>query len=192
VPASHPSKALPREFYARDTVLVARELLGTVLVRQLDGERRAGTIVETEAYAGPDDRASHARSGPMGRARLMWGEAGTAYVYLIYGMYDCVNAVTERVGYPGAVLIRALEPIEGLADRTDGPGRLCRAMAIDRRLNGEPLTGDQLWIEPGPVRDFEIAAGPRIGVEYAGDWATRPWRFWVAGNRWVSRAAPRR
>jgi DNA-3-methyladenine glycosylase len=118
----------------------------------------------------------------------MYGPAGIAYVYLIYGMHHCLNAVTERVGYPGAVLIRGLEPIEGLAGRTDGPGRICRALEIDRRLNGVALAPPELWVEAGQPVD-EIASGPRIGVDYAGEWALRPWRYWVPGSRGVSRVS---
>jgi DNA-3-methyladenine glycosylase len=158
-----------------------------VLVRRLpSGERRSGRIVETEAYVGADDLASHAARGkPSGRASVMYGPPGRAYVYLIYGMHNCLNAVTEREGFPAAVLLRALEPLENVATRTDGPGRLCRALAIDRSLNGARLDGSELWVEPAERRDVEIASGPRIGVDYAGEWAQRPWRFWI-------RAAPRR
>ena len=182
---------LPRSFYERDTVTVAQELLGATLVRQVGAERRAGRVVETEAYVGPDDLACHARTGPGGRASVMYGPAGVAYVYLIYGMHHCLNAVTEPAGYPGAVLIRGLEPIEGIVGRTDGPGRICKELAIDRRLNGAPLAPPQLWFEAGPPVDA-IASGPRIGVEYAGEWAARPWRFWIPGSRSVSRGASRR
>lgn len=180
---------LPRAFYARDTLAVAQELLGTTLVHLVDGRRRAGLIVETEAYVGPDDGASHAARGRTRRTAVMFGPPGVAYVYLIYGMHNCLNAVTEPEGYPAAVLIRALEPTEGVVGRTDGPGRLCKALAIDRRLDGAPLTGPPLWIEPRrPDRPpVEIARGPRVGVAYAGEWAARPWRFWIAGNCYVSR-----
>jgi DNA-3-methyladenine glycosylase len=183
VPVASP---LPLEFYERDTVEVAQALLGAIVVRQVGDQRRAGRVVETEAYVGADDLACHARTGPSGRAAVMYGPPGVAYVYLIYGMHHCLNAVTEAAGRPGAVLIRAIEPIEGIAGRTDGPGRICRELAIDRRLNGVPLAPPELWLEPGqPVA--AIASGPRIGVDYAGEWAERPWRFWVPGSRWVSR-----
>jgi DNA-3-methyladenine glycosylase len=115
----------------------------------------------------------------------MYGPPGRAYVYLIYGMHHCLNAVTEPEGVAAAVLLRALEPLENVAERTDGPGRLCRALRVDRSLNGAWLDGPELWIGPGDRPDFEIASGPRVGVAYAGEWATRPWRFWI-------RAAPRR
>jgi DNA-3-methyladenine glycosylase len=149
-----------------------------------DGARRAGTIVETEAYVGPDDRASHARVGQRGRAAIMYGEPGVAYIYLIYGMHYCFNAVTERDGYPGAVLVRALAGI----DRANGPALLCSALNIDRACNGLDLTCSALSIEDGvPVRDGEVSMGPRIGVDYAGPWADKPWRFWVTASRHVSR-----
>ena len=177
---------LPRSFYERDTVAVAQELLGATLVRAVGGELRRGRIVETEAYVGAEDLACHARTGPGGRAAVMYGPGGVAYVYLIYGLHHCLNAVTEPAGRPGAVLIRGLEPIEAIAGRTDGPGRICQALEVDRRLNGAPLAPPELWIEPG--RPLEaIARGPRIGVEYAGEWAERPWRFWDPSSRHVSR-----
>jgi DNA-3-methyladenine glycosylase len=145
--------------------------------------------VETEAYVGPDDLASHASRGRTARTEIMFGPPGRAYVYLVYGMHHCLNLVTEQEGYPAAVLVRALEPIGELPGPTSGPGRLCRALGIDRSLNGVDVTG------PGPLR---VVAGPppdpgavvatrRIGVDYAGDWAGRPWRFLVAGNPCVSR-----
>jgi len=188
VPVAAP---LAREFYERETLAVAQALLGTILVRQIGAERRAGRVVETEAYVGADDLACHARTGPGGRASVMYGPAGVAYVYLIYGMHHCLNAVTERDGHPGAVLIRGLEPIEGIVGRTDGPGRICKALEIDRRLNGLPLAPPELWFEAGrPVE--AVASGRRIGVDYAGEWAERPWRFWIPGSRWVSREPSRR
>lgn len=180
---------LRRAFYARDTLDVAREVLGKVLVRELpDGTRRAGRIVETEAYHGPDDQASHARRGPTPRAAIMFGRPGVAYVYQIYGMFFCLNLVTMDEGFPAAVLVRALEPVDGIDLPTDGPGKLCKAMAIDRSLNGHDLSQSPLWIEerklPPPG---EIIATPRVNVDYAGDHALRPWRFFVAGCKHVSR-----
>jgi DNA-3-methyladenine glycosylase len=163
-------------------------MLGKLLVHVAhDGVRRAGRIVETEAYVGPDDAASHARNGPRGRAALMYGPAGVAYVYLIYGMYSCFNAVTERDGYPGAVLVRAIEPLEN-ADRGGGPGLVCKALHIDRGCNGLDLTGSRLFLEQGAdVADEDVRVGPRIGVDYAGAWASHPWRFWVADSPHLSR-----
>jgi DNA-3-methyladenine glycosylase len=166
-------------------------MLGTVLVHRLaDGRRRVGRIVETEGYVGPHDLASHARVGPRGRAQIMYGPAGFAYVFFIYGRYNCFNAVTEEPGTPGAVLVRAVEPLEAAAgERGAGPGLVCQALAIDRACNGLDLTGDRLWLEAGmPAADGEVRMGPRIGVEYAGAWAALPWRFWLPASAHVSRA----
>lgn len=189
--AARAGRGLPRAFYDRPALVVAREALGTVLVRvHPDGRRQAGRIVETEAYDGPEDAASHARSGFGGRARVMFGPAGYAYVYLIYGIHHCLNLVTGPPGYPAAVLIRALEPLEGIDGRTNGPGLLCRTLGIDRRVNGLDLTGDSLYLEDRrlPVRDENLVARPRIGIAFAGEpWVSQPWRFYEGGNRWVSR-----
>jgi DNA-3-methyladenine glycosylase len=184
------SGRLGRAFYSRPTLAVARDLLGALLVHITadDGVRHAGRIVETEAYVGPHDAASHARSGPNGRARVMWGPGGLAYVYLIYGLHHCFNVVTERDGTAGAVLIRALEPLENL-DRASGPALVCRALGIDRSLSGLDLvTSPELFLEAGsPVPDEQVLVGPRIGVDYAGEWAARPFRFWIAASPHVSR-----
>jgi len=179
---------LPRSFYARSTLLVARELLGKTLVHiDGDGVRRSGRIVETEGYVGPDDAASHARVGQRGRGVLMYGQAGVAYVFLVYGMHNCFNVVTETAGHPGAVLVRAIEPLEN-AGRGNGPGLVCSALRIDRSSNGLDLTSSNLWLEGAPdVPDGGVRVGPRIGVDYAGEWATRPWRFWVAASKHLSR-----
>lgn len=183
-----PQPRLARCFYTRSTLVVARDLLGKVLVHlDVDGSRRAGRIVETEAYVGPDDLASHARSGPRGRAGLMFGKAGIAYVYLIYGMHHCFNVVTEDEGYPGAVLVRAIEPLDR-SHRGNGPALVCRTLGIDRRCNGLDLVDSTLFLEAAPrVPDTDVRVGPRIGVDYAGAWATHPWRFWIAGSSHVSR-----
>jgi DNA-3-methyladenine glycosylase len=187
--------ALPRSFFARPTLDVARDLLGHALVRETEaGAVLSGIIVETEAYHGPDDRASHASRGLTPRTRVMFGPPGHAYIYLIYGMHNCLNIVTEPEGYPAAVLIRALEPLGPLPSATNGPGRLCRALGIDRSLDGADLTA------PGPLyvaaerslTPAEIVQTPRIGVDYAGEWAARPWRFLVAGNPHVSRTPRQR
>jgi DNA-3-methyladenine glycosylase len=163
-------------------------MLGKTLVHVGDdGVRRSGRIVETEAYVGPDDAASHARVGPKGRAELMYGQAGVAYVYLIYGMHHCFNAVTEDAGYPGAVLVRAIEPLEN-AERGAGPALVCRALGIDRACSGLDLTSSTLFLEDAPVvADTQVRVGPRIGVDYAGEWAAHPWRFWVAESAYLSR-----
>jgi DNA-3-methyladenine glycosylase len=184
------SLVLPREFFARPTLTVARDLLGQVLVRVCaDGMRRAGRIVEAEAYVGPNDRASHARVGRKGRAAIMYGKAGVAYVYLVYGMHHCFNVVTEAEDYPGAVLVRAIEPLfDGV--RGNGPALVCQALHIDRSLTGTDLTsGDSpLFLKcAAKVPDSSIRVGPRIGVAYAGAWAERPWRFWIDGSLHNSR-----
>jgi DNA-3-methyladenine glycosylase len=181
---------LPRAFYDRPALVVAREALGMALVREGPHGRQAGRIVEVEAYDGPQDAASHARSGPNGRARTMFGPPGHAYVYLIYGVHHCLNLVTGPAGYPAAILVRALEPLEGIAGRTNGPGLLCRALAIDRTLDGADLTGTSLWLEDRslPVRDEDVVACPRVGIAFAGEpWASQPWRLYERGNRWVSK-----
>ena len=172
-------------------MLVARDLLGKVLVHTQAGVRYAGRIVETEGYVGPDDAASHARSGRSGRAGLMWGPAGVAYVYLIYGLHHCFNAVCETEGFPGAVLVRAVEPLEAAAgQRGAGPALVCRALRIDRGCNGLDLTSptSELGVEDAPpVADAAVRMGPRIGVDYAGAWAAHPWRLWLADSPAVSR-----
>lgn len=182
---------LDRVFYLRPTLEVARSLLGMRLVRIVDGQRISGRIVEAEAYVGEDDKASHASRGMTSRNRSMYGPGGSAYVYLIYGLHYCLNVVTEREGFPAAVLIRALTPLEGtefmvkqrpghpLNRLADGPGKLCQALAIDRTLDGHDLTaGITLWIEPGPpVSDSLVVATPRINVRGDARAQTAPWRF---------------
>lgn len=184
-----PTRKLPRAFYARKTLTVARELLGLHLVRSIDGVRQVGRIVETEAYQGPADLAAHSSRGRTRRTEVMFGPPGHAYVYLIYGFWDCLNIVTADEGVPHAVLIRALEPIEGITNTTHGPGLLCRALHIDRTLNGANLTGRTLWVErppDGEQRQPRIVRSTRIGVDYAGDWAKKPWRFFDANSPYVS------
>lgn len=181
-------RKLPQSFYARDTVTVARDLLGKYLVHVVDGVKRVGRIVEVEAYVGPHDLAAHTSKGITNRTRIMYGPAGFAYVYLIYGMYNCVNVVTENEGYGAAVLLRALEPVKNLEGRTQGPGLLCKAMDIDRRLNGYDLQSLDFYLaEPPASEAFTIVERPRIGVDYAGEWAARELRFYIAGNPYVSR-----
>lgn len=163
--------------FLRPTLTVARDLIGKYLVRHNRGEVLAGKIVEVEAYVGTSDRACHASKGRTARTEVMFGPPGVAYVYLIYGMYHCLNVVTEREGFPAAVLIRAME-VDGRL--IDGPGRLCRLLKIDRSLNGLDLTLKQfLWFEDRgvPVARRDIDQLPRIGVDYAGEWARKPWRF---------------
>src|SRR5262249_20293202 len=178
---------LPREFYSRRTLKVARDLIGLHLVRKYGGKRFVGRIVETEAYQGPDDLAAHSARGKTERNAVMFGRAGHAYVYLIYGMWDCVNVVTREEGVPHAVLIRAVEPIENIKDKTWGPGLLCKAMHIDRTLSGTDLLGAALWLEaPGESKLARISRATRIGVDYAGDWAHKDWRFFDRDSPYVS------
>lgn len=182
-------KQLSRSFYNRDPRLVARELLGTHLVHQDAGVRRVGRIVEVEAYLGPHDQAAHSARGLTPRTRVMFGPPGYAYVYLIYGIYHCLNVVTEPRGHASAVLLRALEPVENLAGKSSGPGLLCRAMNIDRRLNGHDLLSGELYIAAGIANDsLRVVARPRIGVEYAGRWARAPLRFYIRDNPFVSKS----
>jgi len=182
-----------RGFFHRGTLSVARALIGMHLVHD-DGQTvRAGRIVETEAYLGPRDLAAHSARGRTRRTEVMFGPPGHAYVYFIYGFWNCLNVVTGRAGVPHAVLLRALEPLGDLSERTWGPGLLCRALHIDRRLNGVDLRGDQLWLEHPPKRTptVHIARATRIGVDYAGEWAHRPWRFFDRDSPYVSTAPPR-
>jgi DNA-3-methyladenine glycosylase len=179
---------LPRLFYDRDTILVARELLGKYIVHQSEGVERIGKIVETEAYLGPHDLAAHSAKGLTERTKVMFGPPGHAYVYLIYGMHHCMNVVTERAGHASAVLLRAVEPVQNLAGRTQGPGLLCRAMDIDRRLNAHDLLSNDFYIAaPDEAESFIIVKRPRIGVDYAKHWAKRHLRFYIKGNPFVSR-----
>jgi DNA-3-methyladenine glycosylase len=154
---------------------------------------RAGRIVETEAYQGPRDLAAHSARGRTARTEVMFGPPGHAYVYFIYGIWHCLNVVTGAPGVPHAVLLRALEPLGGLGERTWGPGLLCRALHIDRRLNGADLLADVLWLEEPPAGTPRprIASATRIGVDYAGDWARRPWRFFDRDSPFVSTAPAR-
>ena len=178
---------LPATFFRRDARTVARELIGTLLVHR----RRAGLIVETEAYLGPEDRASHARFGPTPRTSVMFGPGGVAYVYLCYGVHEMFNIVTGGDGDAQAVLIRAIAPYAGLADDAtigNGPGKLTRALAIDRRHDRRDLArGALLVAAPETAARFAVAQGPRVGVGYAGDWAARPLRFWWRGHPAVSK-----
>ena len=198
------STPLPRGVYARGAAEVAPALLGCVLVRQLLDQPGmpllAGRIVETEAYVGESDRASHAHAGKTARNAVMYGPPGHAYVYFIYGVYDMMNVVCNAAGTPEAVLVRALEPLHEVEtmrrlrparrdrDLASGPGKLCRALAITRTLNGADLCAPPLWIASGhPASGERIRRGPRIGVGYAGADATRPLRFYLEPNSHVSR-----
>lgn len=180
---------LPRIFYDRDTIVVARELLGKFLVHKISTGDRIGKIVEVEAYLGPHDLAAHSSKGLTPRTKVMFGPPGFAYVYLIYGMHHCMNVVTEREGHGAAVLLRALEPVQNLTGKSNGPGLLCRAMDIDRRLNAHDLLSKNFFIAaPDSSEIFSMVKRPRIGVDYAGSWAKRLLRFYIKGNPFVSRA----
>lgn len=180
---------LPAEFYDRPTLLVARELLGARLVRLLDGVRLAGVITETEAYVGEEDLGCHAKAGRTKRTAVMYGPPGRAYVYFTYGMHWMLNAVTEREGFPAAVLLRAIEPLEGTAvitarrdgRDTRGPAKLTRALGVDGTLNGADLCNPAsgLWIEAGEaVPEDRVVTGPRVGLEGVPEpWKSIPWRF---------------
>ena len=179
---------LPREFYDRDTTMVAKELLGKYLFYTVNGIERVGKIVETEAYLGPHDLAAHSAKGLTPRTKVMFGAPGHAYVYLIYGMYHCMNVVTEREGHASAVLLRALEPVRNLEGRTQGPGLLCKTMQIDKNLNGHDLLSHHFYIAAAQESDdFTIVKRPRIGVDYARHWAKRLLRFYIKGNKFVSK-----
>ena len=182
--------SLPLSFYRRPALTVARALLGKVLVHETPSGRRQGRIVETEAYIGERDLACHASKGRTKRTEVMFGPPGRAYVYFIYGMYYCFNVVTEPEGIPAAVLVRALEPGPGIPPglATNGPGKLCRAMGITLSQNGEDLLGHRLFIEDAaPIPRSRIERGPRVGVDYSGPWASRPYRLWIRNCPFVSR-----
>lgn len=181
-------RKLPRSFYERETVAVARELLGKWLVHRSQTVERIGRIVEVEAYLGPHDLAAHSSKGLTARTRVMFGPPGHAYVYLIYGMHHCMNVVTEPEGHGAAVLLRALEPVQHLEGRTQGPGLLCRAMGITKALNAHDLLSDNFFLaEPQQSPQHIIVKRPRVGVDYAGIWAKRHLRFYIKGNLYVSR-----
>lgn len=183
------------DFFARDALAVARDLLGTLLVHRVDGDVRVVRIVETEAYRGPTDLACHARVGLTKRTRTLYGPPGHAYVYLIYGMYDCFNVVCFGEGKGHAVLVRAGEPIAGIPSsaRTDGPGRMTRALGITRAHDGFNLRESTIFLAPrtGQARRPPMTTTARIGVGYSGTWAEKPWRFFDAKSRHVSRPSPR-
>lgn len=180
---------LPREFYDRPTLQVAKDLLGKVLVRETTNNTMFMKIVDVEAYVGPEDKACHASKGRTKRTEILFGPPGFTYVYLIYGMYHLLNFVTERENYPAAILIRGLEHLEKDSPMTkkpriDGPGRVGRFLAIDRTHSGLDATlSTTVWVEDHglPVTRKQIQALPRIGVDYAGEWAKKLWRFCLPG-----------
>lgn len=194
-------KKLAKSFFARPTLAVARDLLGKYLVVKRGNAVVSGKIVETEAYIGEDDLACHASKGRTPRTETLYRGAGTIYVYLIYGMYHCLNIVTEGKDFPSAVLIRAAEPAEGIAlmekrrktkrctALASGPGKLCQAFGIMKAMNGKTVSDGALWIEDRgeSVPDGSIARAPRVGVDYAGVCADYPWRLYIKGNEYVSK-----
>jgi DNA-3-methyladenine glycosylase len=202
-------KKLPRKFYNRDSVTVAKELLGKYLVHVIEGEKLVGKIVEVEAYMGPTDKAAHSYNNRRTeRNEIMYGEPGFSYVYIIYGMYNCVNVVVEQPGKPQAILIRGLEPTKGLeimskfrygknyeelskrevTGLTSGPGKLCKALNIDRSHNGLDLCGDELYIlEENEKSAFEMVSTTRINIDYAEEAKGFPWRFYIKDNPYVSK-----
>ncbi|HML37882.1 MAG TPA: DNA-3-methyladenine glycosylase [Bacillota bacterium] len=200
-------KTLSREFYDRDSIIVAKELLGKVLVHEVDGQRISAKIVETEAYMGVEDKAAHSYGGRRTpRVEIMYGGPGFSYVFFVYGMHYCFNIVTREEGNPQAVLIRAGEPVGGLElmaqnrfgkalgqltkgqvnGLTNGPAKLCGALAIDRSLNGEDLCGRTLYVEEGDSETPGIVSTKRVGIDYAGEAKDYPWRFYIEDNRYVS------
>jgi len=188
LPASFLDCRVPREFYLRDVVEVAHALLGSFLVHAVAGAERVGRIVEVEAYLGPRDLAAHASKGLTPRTRVLFGPPGHAYVYLVYGLHFCMNVVAGREGEATAVLLRAVEPVRELTCRGNGPGLLCRALGIDKRLNGHDLVSCDLFVAALPgAPPGEVVTRPRVGVDYAGDWAGRPLRFYLKGSPHVSR-----
>ena len=193
---------LPREFYARPVLSVAKECIGKLLVHRTNQGLAVGRIVETEAYRGPEDRAAHSFAGRRtARTEVMFGRPGHAYIFFVYGMHYQFNIVTTREGAPHAVLVRAVEPVLGVdwmakrrnlpeasRDLTNGPGKLCQAFAIGRDAYGLDLCSSNLYLADGPR--IRSRSSPRIGVDYAGDWAQKPWRFFDPKSRYVSRARP--
>lgn len=198
---------LSLDFYKRDALTVAKDLLGKILVRTVDGIELKARIVEVEAYTGVNDKACHTYGGKITpRTEVMFGRAGKLYIYLIYGMYDLMNIVTGEEGSGEAVLIRGVESLNCIdkfsknrflktyeelssyqkKNLTNGPGKLTRAMGISRDENGKDLLEEEIYIIDDNFRNFEIAKRPRIGVDYAEEHAELPYRFYIKGNRWVS------
>ncbi|WP_097026623.1 DNA-3-methyladenine glycosylase [Clostridium peptidivorans] len=199
---------LSREFYNKDTLEVAKELLGKNLVTVENSIITSGKIVEVEAYMGLQDKAAHSYGGRRTkRVEVMYGKPGVAYVYFIYGLYYCMNVVSREEGIAQAVLIRAVEPLEGkevmskrrfnknydelkkreVVNLTSGPSRLCMALNIDKSMNGDDLLGDRIYIEEGNKQEFEIGESSRIGIDYAEEAKDYPWRFFISGNPYVSK-----
>ena len=195
------SRKLKLAFFKRPTLKVAEGLLGKYLVVKRGGRIFAGKIVETEAYIGEDDLACHASKGRTNRSETLYQKAGAIYVYLVYGMYHCLNIVTEREHFPSAVLIRAVEPVDGievmkklrktdaLRNLASGPGKLCMAFGIDKKMNGQNVFGVEIYIEDRGEKIIakDIVRAKRVGVDYAGACAHYPWRFYIKDNEFVSK-----
>ena len=195
------SRKLKLAFFKRPTLKVAEGLLGKYLVVKRGGKTLAGKIVETEAYIGEDDLACHASKGRTNRSETLYQKAGAIYVYLVYGMYHCLNIVTEREHFPSAVLIRAVEPVDGievmkklrktdaLRNLASGPGKLCMAFGIDKKMNGQNVFGVEIYIEDRGEKIIakDIVRAKRVGVDYAGACAHYPWRFYIKDNEFVSK-----
>lgn len=200
-------KKLDRAFYNRESLVVAKELLGKVLVHEVNGQKIVAKIVETEAYMGIEDKAAHSYGGRRTqRVEVMYGGPGFSYVFIVYGMYHCFNVVTMEEGIPQAVLIRAVEPIEGfelmahnrykkpfnelkksqIYGLTNGPGKLCKALLIDKSINGEDLCGNKLYIGDTQEENFTIVSSKRVGIDYAEEAKDFLWRFYIKDNRYVS------
>lgn len=200
-------KKLDRDFYNRDSIIVARELLGKVLVHEIEGQRISARIIETEAYMGVIDKAAHSYNGKRTkRVVVMYGDPGFSYIFMIYGLHCCFNVVVNEKETPQAILVRAVEPLEGkewMAQKrfgkayeqltksqrrglTNGPGKLCGALSIDRKYNGLDLCGSVVYIEEGESEDFNIVTSKRIGIDYAEEAKDFPWRFYIEGNEYVS------
>lgn len=200
-------KKLDKEFYNRDSIIVAKDLLGKLLIHEVDGQRISAKIVETEAYMGFEDKAAHSYGGKRTpRVEVMYGEPGFSYIFTIYGIHCCFNVVTREKGIPQAVLVRAAEPAEGIElmaqnrfgksythltksqikGLTSGPGKLCRALAINHSLNGADLCSDELYVEDVENEEFGIIATKRVGVEHSEEAKDYPWRFYIKDNEYVS------
>ena len=198
---------LEREFYRRDSVLVARELLGKVLVHEIGGQKVSARIVEAEAYRGVEDKAAHSYAGRRTpRVEVLYGDPGFAYVFLVYGIHRCFNVVTGEKEVPQAVLIRAAEPVDGVEwmaqkrfgissgqltkvqrkNLTNGPGKLCEALSINLTANGLDLCGNEIYVEECEGQEFAVVSAKRVGIDYAEEARDYPWRFYIEGNSCVS------
>lgn len=181
-------KVLDRSFFQQNTLQVAKNLLGKYLVYNSSEGLKKGIVVETEAYRGVEDLACHASWRKRESCRNLWGEAGHLYVYLTYGIHWMINVVTQENNFPSAVLIRGLEPREGIFGTTNGPGKLSKALGVNsKEFDGLDVTGKTIFFSDSGYKTGEIIETTRIGVEYAKKWAKKPWRFYIAGNKFVSR-----